>query len=184
MSLNIAKLEGKIHGVEFRQCSTYPDSRGSFTEVFRSEWPRSVSYSDQIQMNLSRSHSGSMRGLHFHHRQSDWWIPVSGAMQVVMADLRTGSPTFMVTQSVELQSSDSVCLLIPPGVAHGFLALEDICLIYAVNRYYDGADEQGVAWNDSDLQINWKIEDPVRSDRDRSNPSVKELSEKGLLPVF
>ncbi len=184
MPVILSHVAEKIHGVEFRECKTFPDSRGSFTEVFRSEWPQDVHYGDQIQLNLSRSNKSAMRGLHFHHNQSDWWIPVSGTLQIALADLRTGSPTYMETQSLELRSSDSVCLLIPPGVAHGFLALEDICLIYAVNRYYDGADEQGVAWNDSDLAINWKIGDPVRSDRDRSNPTVRELQGQGLLPVF
>ncbi|MCK5133587.1 MAG: dTDP-4-dehydrorhamnose 3,5-epimerase family protein [Candidatus Sabulitectum sp.] len=184
MPVNIAQFAGKIHGVEFRQCRTLPDSRGSFTEVFRSEWPQGVHYGDEIQLNLSRSNGGSMRGLHFHHRQSDWWIPVSGSLQIALADLRTGSPTFLETLSVKLSSNDSICLLIPPGVAHGFLALEDISLIYAVNRYYDGVDEQGVAWDDPDLNILWAVSDPVRSDRDRSNPTVKELQSEGLLPQF
>lgn len=184
MPVNIVQFAGKIHGVGFRQCRTFPDSRGSFTEVFRSEWPQGVHYGDEIQLNLSRSTGGSMRGLHFHHRQSDWWIPVSGSLQIALADLRTGSPTFLETLSVKLSSSDSICLLIPPGVAHGFLALEDISLIYAVNRYYDGADEQGVAWDDPDLNIRWAVSDPVRSDRDRSNPTVKELQSEGLLPQF
>ncbi len=184
MPSNIAQFTGKIHGVEFRQCRTFPDNRGSFTEVFRSEWPRGVLYGDEIQLNLSRSVKGSMRGLHFHHRQSDWWIPVSGTLQTALADLRTDSPTFLKTQLITLSSSDSICLLIPPGVAHGFLALDDVSLIYAVNRYYDGGDEQGVAWNDPDLNIQWDVSDPVRSDRDRNNPTVKYLQSEGLLPVI
>ncbi len=184
MPLNIAQFSQKIHGVEFRECKTFPDSRGSFTEVFRSEWPQGVHYGDQIQLNLSRSIKGAMRGLHFHHKQSDWWIPVSGTLQVALADLRTGSPTFLQTLSIKLSGSDSLCILIPPGVAHGFLALEDISLIYAVNRYYDGGDEQGVAWNDPDLNIQWDVSDPIRSDRDRNNPTVKDLQKAELLPSF
>ncbi len=184
MPLNITKYAGKIHGVEFRQCKTFPDSRGSFTEVFRSEWPQGVHYGDRIQLNLSRSVKGSMRGLHFHRRQSDWWIPVAGTLQIALADLRIGSPTFLKTQLITLNSSDSICILIPPGVAHGFLVLDDVSLIYAVNRYYDGSDEQGVAWNDPDLNIAWEEPDPVRSDRDRSNPTVKDLRREGLLPEY
>ncbi|MCD4707092.1 MAG: dTDP-4-dehydrorhamnose 3,5-epimerase family protein [Candidatus Sabulitectum sp.] len=184
MPLNIVKFAGKIHGVEFKQCKTFPDSRGSFTEVFRSEWPQDMHYGDEIQLNLSRSIRGSMRGLHFHHEQSDWWIPVTGILQIALADLREGSPTFMETLSFTLSSDDSACLLIPPGVAHGFLALEDTSLIYVVNRYYDGSDEQGVAWNDTDLNIQWAVSDPIRSERDRSNPTVKDLRSEGLLPVI
>lgn len=184
MPLNIAQFEGKIHGVQFKQCKTFPDSRGSFTEVFRSQWPLGVHYGDEIQLNLSRSIKGAMRGLHFHHKQSDWWIPIAGNLQIALADLRTGSPTFLKTQLINIHSEDSVCILIPPGIAHGFLALNDISLIYAVNRYYDGSDEQGVAWDDLDLNIQWGIADPVCSDRDRNNATVKHLQKKGLLPVF
>ena len=184
MSHNIVQLHGKIHGVEFKQCKVFNDSRGSFTEVFRSEWPDGVQFRDEIQLNISRSTRGSMRGLHFHHIQSDWWIPLSGDLQIALADLRTGSPTFLSTQVIELSSSDSVCVLIPPGVAHGFLAISDITLLYAVNRYYDGSDEQGVAWNDPDLNIPWAATDPTRSERDRNNPTVKELKTSGLLPQF
>ena len=184
MLVNIAQFAGKIHGVEFRQCKTFPDNRGSFTEVFRSEWPKGVSYNREIQLNLSRSVSGSMRGLHFHHKQSDWWILVSGTLQIALADLRTGSPTFLTTQVFRLSSSDSMSILVPPGVAHGFLAIEDVSLVYAVNRYYDGADEQGVAWDDPDLNIKWMELDPIRSDRDRTNPTVQDLIRGSLLPEF
>ncbi|MCP4646495.1 MAG: dTDP-4-dehydrorhamnose 3,5-epimerase [bacterium] len=184
MSHNIIRLDRKIQGVEFRQCRTFPDSRGSFTEVFRSEWPQKVHYGEEIQLNLSRSMKGALRGLHYHHRQSDWWIPISGTLQVALADLRKGSPTFKNTQTLSVCSDDSVCILIPPGVAHGFLAISDITLLYAVNQYYDGADEQGVAWNDPTLSIAWEECNPIRSDRDRSNPTVEELQKAGLLPVF
>lgn len=184
MSLNTNKLDGKIHGVEFKKCKTYPDTRGSFTEVFRSEWPQNVHYGSEIQLNLSRSVAGSMRGLHFHHKQSDWWIPVSGTLQIAIADIRRGSPTFMETILIQLNSNDSTSLLIPPGVAHGFYAVSDVSLIYAVNRYYDGSDEQGVAWNDPELNFNWHNPDPIRSDRDRRNPTVNDLGKAGLLPEF
>ncbi len=184
MRPNITNLEGKIHGVKFRQCTTFPDNRGSFTEVFRSEWPKEVNYTDQIQLNLSRSSMGSMRGLHFHHKQSDWWILISGDMQVVLADLRVGSPTFMKSMWFTMSWKDSISLLIPPGIAHGFLAIKDVSLMYAVNRYYDGSDEQGVAWNDPDLNIQWDASDPIRSARDKNNPTVKQLDSEGLLPEF
>jgi dTDP-4-dehydrorhamnose 3,5-epimerase len=184
MPFNIVHSTGKIQGVVLKHCRRFPDGRGSFAEVFRSEWYRSAGFNDEIQMNLSRSDRGSMRGLHFHHRQSDWWIPVTGTLQVALADLRKGSPTYIKTQVFNLGSDDCVCVLIPPGVAHGFLALTDVNLVYAVNRYYDGSDEQGVAWNDPSLNIPWQFPDPVLSDRDKNNPEVKELENSGLLPAY
>ncbi len=180
---DITQFQNKIIGVSFKKCKVFPDSRGSFTEVFRSGWP-SVSYSDEIQLNLSRSIKGSIRGLHFHHKQSDWWIPISGRMQIALADLRKNSPTFLQTVSIKLDSSDGICVLVPPGVAHGFQALTDITLLYAVNRYYDGSDEQGVAWNDSQLAIPWESTNPICSDRDNSNPTVSDLTKSGKLPDY
>jgi len=184
MSFNIAQIDGKIQGVEFKKYRVFPDSRGSFSEVFRSEWPGSASYGRELQLNLSRSVKGAVRGLHFHHRQSDWWITVTGILQVALADLREGSPTFMKTLSFTIRTEDNVCILVPPGVAHGFLAIEDVSLIYAVNRFYDGSDEQGVAWNDSELNIAWAVSCPVLSERDISNPSVEDLRKSGSLPFF
>jgi dTDP-4-dehydrorhamnose 3,5-epimerase len=184
MCFNIAQFNGKIYGVEFKQYRVFPDTRGSFAEVFRSEWPGNASYGSELQLNLSRSRKGSIRGLHFHHRQSDWWILLNGVLQVALADLRKDSPTFLKRLSLRLESGDNACLLVPPGVAHGFLALEDASLIYAVNRFYDGSDEQGVAWNDPDLNIAWSISEPVLSERDRTNPTVDYLRESGLLPGF
>ncbi len=184
MPLNNAYSFGKIQGVEVRHCSVFPDSRGSFAEVFRSQWSEVNGFEDEIQINLSRSKKGSVRGLHFHKRQSDWWIPVSGTLQVALADLRDGSPTFLKTSILKLNSDDCSGVLIPPGVAHGFLALSDVTLVYVVNRYYDGSDEQGVAWNDPLLKIKWALSDPILSDRDRTNPTVTDLKNKGLLPVF
>ena len=84
--------------------------------------------------------------------------------------------------SAAVSADDSVSVLIPPGVAHGFLALEDAGLMYAVDRYYDGSDEQGVTWNDPDLSIPWKTGEPILSERDRSNPTVAALEKTGFLP--
>ena len=180
---DIAHIQNKIIGVSFKKCKIFPDTRGSFTEVFRPEWSP-VSYSDEIQLNLSRSIKGSIRGLHFHNKQSDWWIPISGTMQIALADLRKDSPTFLQTVSINLNSSESVCVFVPPGVAHGFQALTDITLLYAVNRYYDGSDEQGVAWDDSQLAIPWENTNPICSARDKCNPTVSDLIKSGKLPDY
>ncbi len=163
-----------IPGVEMVKPTVWPDERGLFMEVFRSRWVPGL-FTDEIQLNLSETRAGGLRGLHFHRNQSDWWIPVSGVIRAAVADLREGSPGFLRTAVIELSSGEPVCLLIPPGVAHGFVALTDARLLYAVNRYYDGSDEQGVAWDDPDLGIQWGIADPVLSGRDRVNPRVGEL---------
>jgi len=161
-------------GVELVRFAVRPDCRGWFGEVFRSEWVHEQ-FTGDMQLNLSETRAGSLRGLHFHRTQSDWWVPVSGSMRAVVADLRPGSASFLKTAVLELSADDHTCLFIPPMVAHGFLALTDARLVYAVNRFYDGADEQGVAWDDPTLAVNWGTLHPILSERDRNNPGVKDL---------
>ena len=179
---NTADDHRKIQGVLMHRCSVFPDERGSFCEVFRSSWPEKANYHSQIQLNLSRTAAGSLRGLHFHRRQSDWWIQVRGTIQAALADLRLSSPTFGETMVFTFADSDNTCLFVPPGVAHGFLALTDVDLLYAVDRYYDGSDEQGVTWDDPSLAIPWKNAAPVLSQRDRTNHTIEYLRRNGLLP--
>jgi len=183
MPVNIASFSGDIQGVTFRRCPRFADERGSFSEVFRSEWASECNFTNEIQLNLSRSGKGTLRGLHFHRRQSDWWIPFQGVIQLALADLRTGSSTYMKTLEFTLSADDSICVLIPPGVAHGFFAIESTGLIYAVDRFYDGSDEQGVIWNDPELAIPWIAANPVLSERDMKNPTIQELEINGLLPL-
>ena len=66
-------------------------------------------------------------------------------------------------------------LLIPPGVAHGFVTVPEATVNYIVNNYYDGKDEYGVAWNDPELAVDWKVDDPQVSLRDQNNPLFSEV---------
>ena len=72
-------------------------------------------------------------------------------------------------------------LLIPPGVAHGFVALTEATVNYIVSNYYDGADEHGVAWDDPELGVPWGVEIAIISSRDMNNPRFRDLS-TDLLP--
>ena len=163
-----------IHGVELVRMAVWPDERGWFREVFRSEWVPGK-FSADFQLNLSETRAGGLRGLHFHRLQSDWWVPVAGRIRAVIADLRPESPSFLAKAELDLSADEPVCLFVPPHVAHGFLALTDTRLLYAVNRLYDGSDEQGVAWNDPDLSIDWGTANPILSGRDMNNPSVADI---------
>jgi dTDP-4-dehydrorhamnose 3,5-epimerase len=150
------------------------DHRGSFNEIFRLEWFRGV-FGGEMQVNCSISEQGVLRGLHFHLGQTDLWYPCTGRIRAALADARPGSPAFGTTTLLDMEGGSSTALLIPPGVAHGFLALERSCLIYVVNSYYDGMDELGIAWDDPDLGIDWGCSNPLLSERDRSNPSFRSL---------
>jgi dTDP-4-dehydrorhamnose 3,5-epimerase len=165
-------MDVSIDGVAVVDLDVHPDARGSFVEFYREAWLPTDR--PALQGNISRSTSGSLRAMHFHRRQWDYWFVVSGEMFVALVDLRAGSPTERVILTMRLTAETPRGLFIPPGVAHGFLAETDLTLGYLVDRYFDGMDEWGVAWNDPELWIDWPAADPVLSDRDRSNPSLLE----------
>lgn len=156
-----------IPGVVHTPIDRHPDERGSFNEVFRLRGvPEAL-----VQANHSRSEAGVLRGLHYHLRQADLWYVANGTIRVGLTDLRqrTDPPRTMV---LEMSSESPASLYIPPGVAHGFAAITDCDLIYWVTQEYDASDEFGIAWDDDNLAIDWRISDPLVSERDRSNPPL------------
>lgn len=159
----------------------FEDERGRFLEIFRQEWFPQHSWA-VVQGNASYSRAGVLRGLHFHHRQTDYWFVPSGRIRVGLCDLRRGSPTFRAVQTLELDQHNPTGLLIPVGVAHGFVALTDTIVTYLVNNYYDGTDEHGIAWNDPDLNLPWGVTDPQLSPRDAQNPLLRDLPLESLPP--
>ena len=168
-----------ISGVMIAHLNSLEDSRGRFRETFRKEWFPQRSW-DIVQTNRSDSQPNVLRGLHYHHRQVDYWYVVNGKIRAGLADLRPDSPTYHATQTVELSAESNLGLFIPIGVAHGFVALEPSTLIYLVDNYYDGDDEFGVAWNDPDLNINWGVSNPILSPRDQNNPLLKDIPPEHL----
>lgn len=170
-----------ITGVQLARLQAFGDSRGRFTEIFRKEWfpqrPWNV-----VQMNRSDSAQGVLRGLHYHFHQVDYWYVMAGQIRVGLADLRPDSPTFRAAHTIDISAEDNAGLFIPIGVAHGFLALSDVTLVYVVDNYYeDGGDEFGLAWNDADLAVPWQPDTPpVLSNRDRANPRLRDVSPKDL----
>ena len=169
----------QITGVKLVQLRTFDDSRGRFREIFRKEWfPQSQWLA--IQSNHSESKAGVLRGLHYHHRQADYWYVIHGRICAGLVDLRTASETFLASTSIELSHLDPQGLYIPTGVAHGFVTLEETNLLYIVDNYYDGEDEYGVAWNDPKLGIKWGVEEPIISSRDQENPLLSDIPDTDL----
>lgn len=168
-----------IDGVKVIDLELREDVRGSFVEFYRESW-LPTDY-PAVQGNVSRSTSGVLRGMHFHRRQWDYWFVVSGVAFVALADLRSASPTEGATLTMRLAATEPRGLFIPPGVAHGFYAESDTLLEYLLDRYFDGSDEFGFAWNDPSLGIDWPTADPVLSDRDRANPSLAEALRDPVL---
>jgi len=165
----------RIAGVKFVRLQVWADDRGHFLETFRREWFPERSW-EIVQTNCSYSKAGVLRGLHYHFRQVDYWFVPQGTIRVGLADLRRSSPTWGVSQTVEIGDQNPLGVFIPIGVAHGFVALTNATMTYLVDNYYDGTDEHGVAWNDPDLGVDWGVRDPILSPRDRQNPRLKDIS--------
>lgn len=164
-----------ISGVFVAHLRPLTDERGRFMETFRKEWFPQRSW-ETLQTNRSDSKAGVLRGLHFHHRQVDYWYVQSGKIRAGLVDLRPTSPTYMAAQTVEMGGSNEIGLFIPVGVAHGFLTLTDAIHTYIVDNYYNGNDEFGVAWDDPDLGVDWQlITPPLISARDAANKRLRDI---------
>ena len=179
-----------LAGVRYGGVVRHADDRGALREIWRASAtqldPRDTGDAAErtpafVQANLSTSVAGVLRGLHFHQRQLDRWLVVNGRAWVALVDVRpmlADQPTPKI-ETRELAADEWV--VIPAGVAHGFLALEPLDLIYFVTNEYDGSDELGFAWDDPVARVPWPTVDaapdgrPILSDRDRSNPSLVDL---------
>ena len=137
------------------------------------------------QANLSNSAPGVLRGLHFHRRQLDYWVVADGRAWVALVDARPlldGSGDRPIVETRELAADATVT--IPAGVAHGFLALEQLSLVYLVTAEYDATDELGFAWDDPLAAVPWPEVPgradgrPILSGRDLANPSLLALVER------
>ena len=167
-----------LPGVRYGAIVRHGDDRGSFRELWRAgDFPGEPF----VQANLSTSAAGVLRGLHFHRRQDDLWVVAEGRALVALVDVRpilAGSGAAIV-ETRELLPDEWV--FIPTGVAHGFLALAPLQLIYLVTNEYDGSDELGFAWDDPDVAVPWPAPPgsadgrPILSGRDAANPSLAGL---------
>ena len=172
------RAPSSLPGVEYGAIARHGDERGSFRELWRAGRFPSARF---VQANLSSSAAGVLRGLHLHRRQDDLWVVADGRALVALVDVRPlldGSGE-AITETRELHADDWV--YIPTGVAHGFLAIEPLQLIYLVTNEYDGSDELGFAWDDPAVAIAWPTLPgtpdgrPILSARDSVNPLLAEL---------
>ena len=170
--------EATIDGVKLLRLAAMEDHRGALLELCRLSWLGDVTI---VQWNLVVSQGSVLRGMHWHNLHWDLIAPVNCGLVVGLADVRIDSPTEYAAELVEVQSEAPTAVLIPPGVAHGFLSLEPTVVMYGVSRYWDPADELGVRFDDPALSLDWPLPPggPVLSERDVSLPR---LSEAGARP--
>jgi dTDP-4-dehydrorhamnose 3,5-epimerase len=170
----------KIPGILLVKPSKHGDQRGFFSETFRADiFAVNGVEAAFVQDNHVRSaRKGVLRGLHFQvppHAQGKLVRCVRGAILDVGVDIRVGSPTYGQHVAVELSATNWHQLWIPPGFAHGYLTLEDDCeVIYKVTDYYAPECDRGIAWNDPELGIDWKLpgSEVVTSEKDGRQPRL------------
>ena len=175
-------LKTLIDGVVIIEPRLFKDGRGYFFESFKQkEFEEKVCKTTFVQDNESKSSYGVIRGLHFQKSpfgQSKLVRVVKGAVLDVAVDIRKGSPTFGQHVSVELTEDNHRQFFIPRGFAHGFSVLSDeVIFQYKCDNFYAFQYEGGIAWDDPDLGIDWRI--PVNrvllSGKDRLYPVLKDV---------
>lgn len=168
---------GPLEGLLIIQPQVFADQRGEFFDSYNASDLAAHGLTESfVQDNHSRSHRGVVRGLHFQrgpHAQGKLVRVVRGRAWDVAVDLRPDSPTLGQWFGLELSESNRTLFYLPPGFAHGFLALEDdtVCL-YKCTRGYQKDSEGGYRWNDPTLAIAWpSLDGPlVLSDKDQTLP--------------
>lgn len=150
------------------------DSRGFFARVFcEEEFAAHGLVTRYPQCNLSYNDKrGTLRGMHFQRPPKPEIKVVRclrGAVYDVLLDLRPDSPTYLKHEAFELTADNRDALYVPEGIAHGFQALtDDAEMFYQMSEFYVPALNDGVRWNDPAFQIEWPIEDPILSDKDKA----------------
>ena len=172
------QVEGtRIAGVRLLRHAPIEDRRGSLVELCRLSWLGGTTI---VQWNVVASGAGVLRGMHWHNLHWDLIAAVQGRLVVGLTDLRVGSPTELVAELIEVDAGAPTSVLIPPGVAHGFLSPDGSIVLYGVSRYWDPADELGVRFDDPALSLGWPLppDGPVLSERDASQPLLSDVGER------
>jgi dTDP-4-dehydrorhamnose 3,5-epimerase len=163
-----------IEGLVVIEPKVFGDHRGYFFESFRQDrFANAVGYPVTfVQDNESRSMKGVLRGLHFQLppvAQGKLVRVTKGAVLDVALDIRKDSSTFGKHFSIELNEDNKRQLWIPPGFAHGFVALmDDTVFQYKCTNCYSPENECAILWSDTDLNIDWKLNDVAVSEKDKN----------------
>lgn len=175
-------IETEIQGVYIIEPKVFGDSRGYFFESFsKKEFESKVGPVEFVQDNESKSCYGVVRGLHFQkppHAQAKLVRVVKGKVLDVAVDLRKDSSTYGRHVAVELSEDNHRQVFIPKGFAHGFSVLsEEAVFQYKCDDYYAPETEGAVAWNDPELNIDWRIpaDMMILSEKDKRHPELKDL---------
>lgn len=169
-----------INGLLIIKPDVFEDSRGYFFESFNKENYKQIGIeTNLVQDNVSKSNKGTIRGLHYQvgkFAQGKMCSVLKGSVMDIAVDIRFGSPTFGKYFSIELSDENKNQLWIPVGFAHGFVVKsDDTIFTYKCTSTYNKESERSIIYNDSDLNINWQINNPIVSDKDLEGIPFKNI---------
>ena len=172
MEISLYDIEGPV----LIRPKVFADDRGYFYESFNhAVFAAAGLETGFIQDNQSLSKKGALRGLHFQnppYAQGKLVRVVKGAVIDIAVDIRKNSPTYGKHIKEELTGENKLMLWIPPGFAHGFITLEDdTVFLYKCTNLYHKESESGIIWNDTELNIEWRTDQPLVSAKDLQLPS-------------
>ena len=178
-------FDGDLPGVRVIEPDVYSDERGAFLETWNArEYGRHGLDVAFVQDNLSRSRRHVLRGLHFQNPRPQGKLisVVRGEVFDVVVDVRSGADTFGEWEGTVLSAENARQLYVPEGFAHGFVVTSEEALFhYKCTDFYHPETEGVIRWNDPALGIDWPVEEPVLSDRDREAPLLEDVPEGKLV---
>jgi dTDP-4-dehydrorhamnose 3,5-epimerase len=174
-------LPTKLDGVVRLAPTVHGDERGFMLESFsRKAWAAAGVDCEFVQQNHSRSRKGTLRAIHFQTDpgQAKLVRCARGAVFDVAVDLRRDSPTYGQWEGYELSDENHHQLFVPVGFGHGFAVLsEEADFTYLVSSYYDPATEAGIRWDDPEVGVEWPVDEPLLSERDKTAPTLSEIAD-------
>jgi len=176
----------KLNDVLIITPDVYGDERGFFFESYNErKFYDNEMFLNFVQDNISFSKYGTIRGLHYQvgeNAQGKLCQVLSGKVIDVAVDIRFGSPTFGEHVSVELSEDNHRQIWIPPGFAHGFSVLSDTALFsYKCTAFYSKKDERAIMFNDTELNIDWKVDAKAVSEKDLQGKAFKDIGKDFLF---
>ena len=177
-------IDEPLAGLYVIKPNVFIDDRGYFYESYNSKTFEHIGIKENfMQDNQSLStHKGVLRGLHFQNppfAQAKLIRVVTGSVFDVAVDIRKNSPTYGQHYGLELNEENKLLLYIPAGFAHGFLTLHDNTLFnYKCSNVYNKESEEGILWNDANLNINWDVVNPTLSEKDKDQQRFSDFKSK------
>jgi dTDP-4-dehydrorhamnose 3,5-epimerase len=176
-----------IEGLLIIEPNIFMDKRGFFMETYnQNRYIEAGINTTFVQDNLSYSLKNTLRGLHFQikHPQAKLIQVISGEIFDVAVDLRSGSATFGKWTGIHLSDENRRQVFIPEGFAHGFCVLSEFALFcYKCSDFYAPDDEGGFIWSDPDIGIEWPVDNPIISEKDKQYQKLSGLTAEKLPSI-